>query len=149
MWRHTQLAIPRKKIRKVRPEVSLVVRMVSTVGNYDYITDYEFKQRGAIKVTVGLTGLLEVRGSIYTHNDQIKEEVYDTLIAKNTLGAYQDHFFTYHLDLDVDGHENSFVKNNLKTRRAINKSSSRKSYWTIVSETTKTESDARIQLGSS
>lgn len=52
---------------------------------------------------VGLTGLIEVRGSIYTHNDQIKEEVYGTLIAENSLGAYHDHFFTYHLDLDVDG----------------------------------------------
>ncbi|KAK4732609.1 hypothetical protein R3W88_025597 [Solanum pinnatisectum] len=121
-----------KLIRKVRPEVSLVVRMVSTVGNYDYITDYEFKQSGTIKVMVSL---LEVRGSIYTHNDQIKEEVYGTLIAENTL--------------DVDGHENSFVKNNLKTRRAINKSSPRKSYWTVVSETAETESDAKIQLGSS
>ncbi|XP_006354449.1 primary amine oxidase-like [Solanum tuberosum] len=149
MWRHTELAIPGKVIRKVRPEVSLVVRMVSTVGNYDYITDYEFKQSGTIKVTVGLTGLLEVRGSIYTHNDQIKEEVYGTLIAENTLGAYHDHFFTYHLDLDIDGHENSFVKNNLKTRRVVNKSSPRKSYWAVVSETAETESDARIQLGSS
>ncbi|KAG5588228.1 hypothetical protein H5410_048662 [Solanum commersonii] len=147
MWRHTEDAIPGKKIRKVRPEVSLVVRMVSTVGNYDYITDYEFKQSGTIKVMVGLTGLLEVRGSIYTHNDQIKAEVYSTLIAENTLGAYHDHFFTYHLDLDVDGHENSFVKNNLKTRRVINKSSPRKSYWTVVSETAETESDAKIQLG--
>ncbi|KAF3676373.1 Primary amine oxidase [Capsicum annuum] len=149
MWRHTELAIHGKVIRKVRREVSLVVRMVSTVGNYDYITDYEFKQSGSIKVTVGLTGILEVKGSIYTHSDQIKEEAYGTLAAENSLGIYHDHFLTFHLDLDVDGHENSFVKNNLKTRHLVNRSSPRKSYWTVVSETAKKESDAKIQLGSS
>ncbi|KAM3326829.1 hypothetical protein P3S67_001955 [Capsicum chacoense] len=149
MWRHTELAIRGKVIRKVRREVSLVVRMVSTVGNYDYISDYEFKQSGSIKVTVGLTGILEARGSIYTHNDQIEGEAYGTLVAENTLGAYHDHFLTFHLDLDVDGHENFFVKNNLNTRRMINRSSPRKSYWTVVSETAKKESDAKIQLGSS
>ncbi|KAJ6351222.1 hypothetical protein OIU78_007201 [Salix suchowensis] len=147
MWRHTETAIPGKVIREVRPEVTLVVRMVSTVGNYDYINDWEFKQSGSIKVTVGLTGLLEVRGSMYTHTDQIKEEAYGTLLAENTLGANHDHFFTYHLDLDVDGDANSFVRSQLRTTPVADDLSPRKSYWRVVSETAKTESDARIKLG--
>ncbi|KAI3993049.1 hypothetical protein MKX01_009792 [Papaver californicum] len=147
IWRHTEVAIPGKFIREVREDVSLVVRMVSTVSNYDYIVDWEFKQSGSIKVGVGITGILEVKGAEYTLKDQIKEEIYGTLLADYTVGVYHDHFLTYHLDLDVDGHDNSFVKSTLKTKRAKSESSKRKSYWTVDKEKAKTESEAKIRLG--
>ncbi|KAH0994258.1 hypothetical protein GBA52_005741 [Prunus armeniaca] len=107
---HTEVTIPDKEITEVRAEVTLVVRMVSTIGNYDYIIDWEFK-------------------------------------PNNTIAVNHDHFLTYHLDLDVDGEANSFVKNKLVTKRVKDKSIPRKSYWNIESETAKTESDAKLHLG--
>ncbi|KAH6808869.1 amine oxidase 1 [Perilla frutescens var. frutescens] len=152
MWRHTELGIPEKMITEVRPEVSLVVRMVSAVGNYDYIVDWEFKKTGTIRVTVGMTGLLEVRGSVFTHKDQIEEEeeeVYGTMLAENTIGTNHDHFLIFNLDLDVDGEANSLIKTNLRTARVNGDMiSPRKSYWRAESEAAKTESEARIKLGS-
>ncbi|KAL8047889.1 hypothetical protein ABFX02_07G029100 [Erythranthe guttata] len=154
MWRHSETILPGDTV-EVREDVTLVVRMVSTVANYDYIIDWEFKQTGSIKVTVSLSGILAVKASKYTHKDQTKdgEELYGNLVAENTIGTRHDHFVNFHLDLDIDGGANSFVKTNLKTKVVPNSdgippSSPRKSYWTVVNDVAKTESDAKIRVGS-
>ncbi|KAK4266352.1 hypothetical protein QN277_027292 [Acacia crassicarpa] len=149
MWRHTETGIPNKVITEVRPDVSLVVRTVSTLGNYDYIIDWEFKPSGGIKLGVGMSGMLAMKAGKYTHTDQIKEEIYGTLLADYTIGVNHDHFLTFYLDLDIDGEANSFVKSNLETVKVTvdDHGTPRKSYWKVVRETAKTEADARIKLG--
>ncbi|KAL3626249.1 hypothetical protein CASFOL_029798 [Castilleja foliolosa] len=145
MWRHSEAALPGDPV-EVRPDITLIVRTVSTVSNYDYIIDWEFKQSGSIKVTVGLSGILEVRGTKYTHRDQIQdEEVYGTLLSENIIGTRHDHFLNFYLDLDIDGVSNSLMKSHLQT--FVNGDSPRKSYWKVVNEMAKTESDAKIRLG--
>jgi primary-amine oxidase len=66
---------------------------------------------------VSLSGILEMKATSYTHVQQIKSDAHGTLVAKNTVGVYHDHFITYHLDLDVDGTNNSFAKNTMVPER--------------------------------
>lgn len=88
-----------------------------------------------------------IKAGTYTNTDEIKEEIYGTLLADNIIGVYHDHFLTYYLDLDIDGESNSFVKTSLETVRVKDHTTPRKSYWRVVSETAKTEADARVNLG--
>ncbi|KAF7802589.1 primary amine oxidase-like [Senna tora] len=87
MWRHTEMEIPNHPtITEVRQDVSLVVRIVSTVGNYDHFIDWEFKPSGSIKLGVGLTGILGIKGTSYTHVEELKEDdAFGTLLADNSI----------------------------------------------------------------
>ncbi|XP_014490689.1 primary amine oxidase [Vigna radiata var. radiata] len=146
-WRHTETGIPNQEIREVRSDVTLIVRSVVTVGNYDNVIDWEFKTSGSIKPAISLSGMLEIKAVDITHKDEIKGDQHGTLVSENSIGVYHDHYYIYHLDFDIDGVDNSFVKTNLKTVEVNDQSSKRKSYWTTSSEVVKTESDAKIKLG--
>ncbi|CAN6199515.1 unnamed protein product [Urochloa humidicola] len=151
-WRHTESGLPDQLITEVRPDVTLVVRMVVSLGNYDYILDWEFKTSGSIKFVVSLTGLLEVKGTPYTHVDEITADEHGTLVSENTLAIYHDHYVTYHLDLDIDGTNNSFVKNIITTKRNTGDPATggaatpRRSYWTVRREVAETEADGQVNL---
>ncbi|EPS58276.1 hypothetical protein M569_16538, partial [Genlisea aurea] len=152
-WRHSESPITGMEIREARAKVTLVVRMAASVANYDYIVDWEFQTDGVIRIKVGLSGILMVKGTSHTNTEQYDSDssgdLYGTLLSENVIGVIHDHFITFRLDMDVDGHhDNSFVKVRLERRRTSpdESSSPRLSYLRAVREVARTEGDARIKL---
>eukprot|EP00268_Persea_americana_P028564 TRINITY_DN27721_c0_g1_i1.p1 TRINITY_DN27721_c0_g1~~TRINITY_DN27721_c0_g1_i1.p1 ORF type:complete len:733 (+),score=88.30 TRINITY_DN27721_c0_g1_i1:547-2745(+) len=147
-WRHAESPITGMGIREVRPKVTLVVRMAASVANYDYIVDWEFQTDGLIRIKVGLSGILMVKGSPYSNLNQVpdQEEMYGTILSENVIGVIHDHYITFYLDMDIDGSDNSFVKVNLARQETDPRESPRRSYLKAKRETAKTEKDAQIKL---
>ncbi|KAK9668267.1 hypothetical protein RND81_13G046200 [Saponaria officinalis] len=147
-WRHSESPITGLEIREARPKVTLVVRMAASVANYDYIVDWEFQTDGLIKIKVGLSGILMVKGTPYTNINQVPnlDNLHGTLLSENVIGVIHDHYITFYLDMDIEDSDNSFVKVNLKRQDTAPGESPRKSYLKAVRNVAKTEKDAQIKL---
>lgn len=148
-WRHAESPITGMEIREVRPKVTLVVRMAASVANYDYIVDWEFQQDGLIRIKVGLSGILMVKGTSYENMNQVptdQENLYGTLLSENVIGVIHDHYITFYLDMDIDGSDNSFVKLNIQKQHTSSGESPRRSYLKAIRSIAKTEKEAQIQL---
>lgn len=89
-----------------------------------------------------------VKGTTYDHMNQIPadENLYGTLLSENVIGVIHDHFITFHLDMDIDGSNNSFVKVNLERQETSPGESPRRSYLKAKRNVAKTEKDAEIKL---
>jgi primary-amine oxidase len=129
-----------------RPGRELVFRTIAVVGNYDYILDWRFEQEGAITVAVGATGELEVK-PVKGKEDVMGKDPdgnmveFGHLVAPNTDGVDHDHFFSFRLDLDVDGQKNNFEVDKL-VQYKLPKESARKSIWAMRADCIGTEGSA-------
>ncbi|KAJ1257056.1 hypothetical protein BS78_K230200 [Paspalum vaginatum] len=147
-WRHSESPITGMDIRESRPKVTLVARMVASVANYDYIMDWEFQMDGLIRIKVGLSGILMVKGTTYSHMNQAREneDMHGTLLSENVIGVIHDHYVTFRLDMDVDGAENSFVRVEMARQETAPGESPRKSYLKATRHVARTEKDAQVRL---
>jgi primary-amine oxidase len=101
-----------------KPNVSaerreLVVRWISTVGNYDYLFDWVFAENGTIGINAGATGIEAVKGvKSRTMQDATAAEdtKYGTLLDHNIVGTTHQHIYNFRLDMDVDGELNSMTE---------------------------------------
>ncbi|RZL87255.1 MAG: primary-amine oxidase [Variovorax sp.] len=91
----------------------LVVRWISTVGNYDYMFDWVFAENGTIGINAGATGIEAVKGvKSRTMQDPTAAEDtrYGTLLDHNIVGTTHQHIYNFRLDLDIDGERNAFTE---------------------------------------
>lgn len=147
-WRHFE-----GDIVHGRPGRELVLRSAAVIGNYDYLMDWRFQQDGTIDVAVGATGVIETKASTQKNAaghamDRSGVNVpleYGQFVADNTIGVNHDHFFSYRLDLDVDGSANSFMADRM-VQQMLPSDPMRKSIWAVKHAIAAREKDAIMDI---
>lgn len=142
-YKHADLATFKEE-NQSRERRELVIRWVSTIGNYDYIFDWNLSQNGTIKIDVGASGIEAVKGvKTKTMHDKTAEEdtKYGTLLDHNIVGTTHQHIYNFRLDLDVDGENNSLTEINPKVEKN-QEGGPRKSVMVTEQKTVKTEQEA-------
>ena len=129
-WRHFDFVT---ETLDGRANVNLVVRFIAAVGNYDYLFDWVFDNKGQLTYRVGASGLDAVKcvASRSLDDESAREDTaWGPLIAPLLVGINHDHFFSVRLDLDVDGTANRFVRDKLVAERQVD-DTKRNSLWRI------------------
>jgi primary-amine oxidase len=116
LWKHFDTVSGKNETRRAR---ELVMFFVATIGNYDYAVNYVFKQDGSLEVDLALTGIMLAKGVKEKRADEnngnhsmTAMENSGHLVAENIVAPHHQHFFSFRLDLDVDGTNNSVTEMN-------------------------------------
>jgi primary-amine oxidase len=146
LWRHGGAAF------EGRAKRDLVVRMAAVLGNYDYIVDWVFQVDGAIKVNVGATGIVEAKPviaanaqSVVENGDAERPDAYGRFVDQHIVAVNHDHYFSFRLDMAVDGSRNSFQVDALKAVE-LPADHPRRSLWAVESSILQRESQAKLDM---
>ncbi|KIK71526.1 hypothetical protein GYMLUDRAFT_149303 [Collybiopsis luxurians FD-317 M1] len=103
LWKHTDYR-PGGRSQTTRRR-RLVVSMVCTLANYEYIWNYHFYQDGSMEIEVRLTGILQV----YAQQPG-EPNPFGTTVAPGINAHYHQHIFSFRIDPMIDGIKNSVVE---------------------------------------
>ncbi|XP_062573488.1 putative amine oxidase [copper-containing] [Saccostrea cucullata] len=95
------------------PNTVLVLRMISTVGNYDYIYDFMFYNNGAMETKVTTSGIV----SPSYVQDSCK---YGFQINTQATGILHHHMFNFKVDLDIGGTKNTYSTYDIREEKVPN-----------------------------
>ncbi|KAI0029007.1 peroxisomal copper amine oxidase [Vararia minispora EC-137] len=109
LWKHTDYRVGGRSMA-VRSR-RLVVQMICTLANYEYIWNYIFYQDGTIELEIRLTGILQV----YTLA-QGESVPYGVQVAPGINAQNHQHMFSLRVDPMVDGLHNSVIETDVLAR---------------------------------
>ncbi len=143
-WRHFESETGETE---ARARTDLVLRSISTIGSYDYVFDWVFRQDGSLRVDVGATGVPQVKAVAARNTNEVDEGdlAFGRMVAEQTVAVNHDHFLSFRLDLDVDGPENTFLHERLRPAR-LDGPTPRVSAWVLDSQPLATEQTARLRI---
>jgi len=109
LWTRTD---PTNFVRDTRYARELVATWNAWIGNYIYGFDWVFRMDGSIEVRVNANGTLQNRGVAGS------EEATSPLVGIDGSGVRvsapnHQHFFSFRLDLDIDGTDNQVFQTNV------------------------------------
>ena len=104
LWKHTDWRNGNVEVRRSR---RLVISSIATVGNYEYGFFWYFYQDGTIQHEVKLTGIINTAGV-----EEGETPKYGTLVAPGLNAHIHQHFFSFRLDMSVDGESNTVYEVN-------------------------------------
>jgi primary-amine oxidase len=152
-WRHSAEEPESRRKR------DLVVRSAAVLGNYDYVFDWSFQQDGSVRVSVGATGIAQVKSTAAATADDVvaagarsgsgavpeRADAYGRFVDRNIVAVNHDHYFNFRLDLDVDGAANSFVADRLVTK-TLPPDNPRRSIWVREPSSPRTEHEGMLHM---
>lgn len=142
-WRHNGSAGQESRVKR-----DLVVRVAAVLGNYDYIFDWVFQQDGSIKVLAGATGIAEakvVKQKDATEASNDPDDKYGRFVDPNIVAVNHDHYFSYRIDLDVDGPVNQMELSRLQ-RKMLPEGHPRRSIWVNNPKIAEREADVKLNI---
>ena len=142
-WRHWATEMPASRASK-----DLVARAAMVVGNYDYLLDWIFRQDGSIGIAVGATGIVEVKGvkpATAASRGAKDADAHGRFVAEHLVAVNHDHYFSFRLDMDIDGTDNSLALDRL-VAQTLPDDHPRRSIWAQRTEIAKTEADAKLNM---
>jgi hypothetical protein len=89
------------------PRVALQIRIISTMGNYDYIPTVTLMPDGVVQAKLEMAGYLQTGYSLEVGEPNPEKPQFGAQVRDNSFGLFHDHVVSVKADLDVGGLQNT------------------------------------------